>query len=62
MCSVTSTTWSNSDARSRLDHVIIALPLTADRRVQEIVHKLKVLPADLLVSAEFIAEKFPIRV
>ena len=46
----------------QLDDVIIALPLTADRRVQEIVDKLKVLPADLLVSARSsIAEKFPIR-
>ena len=44
-----------------LDDVIIALPLSADRRVQVIVDKLKVLPTDLRVSAESIAEKFPIR-
>jgi Undecaprenyl-phosphate glucose phosphotransferase len=44
-----------------LDDVIIALPLSAERRLQAIVQKLKVLPADLRLSAESIAENFPIQ-
>ena len=44
-----------------LDDVIIALPLTAERRLRAIVDKLKVLPADLRLSAASIAESFPIR-
>jgi lipopolysaccharide/colanic/teichoic acid biosynthesis glycosyltransferase len=41
--------------------VIIALPLSAERRLRVIVDKLKVLPADLRLSADPIAENFPIR-
>jgi Undecaprenyl-phosphate glucose phosphotransferase len=44
-----------------LDDVIIALPLTAEPRLQAIVGKLKMLPADLRLSAEVIAENVPIR-
>jgi exopolysaccharide biosynthesis polyprenyl glycosylphosphotransferase len=44
-----------------LDEVIIALPLSAERRLKEIIDKLKVLPTDLRLSAEAIAENFPLR-
>jgi Undecaprenyl-phosphate glucose phosphotransferase len=47
--------------RVPLDRVIIALPLSAERRLKAIVDKLKVLPADLCLSAESMAESLPLR-
>jgi Undecaprenyl-phosphate glucose phosphotransferase len=49
---------------SRIDEVIIALPPTAERRIQEIkeiVDKLKPLPTDLRLSVEPMAGRLPIR-
>jgi Undecaprenyl-phosphate glucose phosphotransferase len=44
-----------------LEQVIIALPLSAQRRIKTIVDKLKVLPVDLRLSAASMAENFPLR-
>src|SRR6266446_4635797 len=44
-----------------LEEVIIALPLSAEQRLKEIIGKLKVLPSDLRLSAESMAESFPLR-
>jgi Undecaprenyl-phosphate glucose phosphotransferase len=44
-----------------IEEVIIALPLSAEWRLKEIVEKLKALPADLRVSVEAMAEKFSVR-
>jgi Undecaprenyl-phosphate glucose phosphotransferase len=47
--------------RVPLDELIIALPLSAEQRIRSIVDKLKVVPADLRLSAESIAENLPLR-
>src|SRR5262249_17287594 len=47
--------------RVAVEEVIIALPLTAERRLKTVVEKLKLLPADVRISAEQIAENFPLR-
>jgi Undecaprenyl-phosphate glucose phosphotransferase len=44
-----------------VEQVIIALPLSAERRINTIINKLKVLPADLRLSAVSMAEYFPLR-
>lgn len=44
-----------------LDELIIALPLSAKKRLKAIYDKLKVLPADLRLSAESMGENFPLR-
>jgi hypothetical protein len=44
-----------------VQEVIIALPLSAERRLKVLVEKLRRLPADLRLSAEPIAENFPVR-
>jgi Undecaprenyl-phosphate glucose phosphotransferase len=47
--------------RVPLDEVIITLPLSAEQRLKAIVNKLKVLPADLRLSAGSMAENLPLR-
>jgi Undecaprenyl-phosphate glucose phosphotransferase len=44
-----------------VEDVIIALPLSASERLKALVDKLRRLPGDLHLSAEPIAEKFPLR-
>lgn len=44
-----------------IDEVIITLPLSADRRVKELIEKLSPLAIDLRLSAEPIAENFGVR-
>jgi Undecaprenyl-phosphate glucose phosphotransferase len=44
-----------------VEEVIIALPLGAEQRLKVIVDKLKLLPADLRLSLEPMAEKFSLR-
>jgi Undecaprenyl-phosphate glucose phosphotransferase len=44
-----------------IEEVIIALPLNAERRIRQLVHKLKGLPSDLRLSAETVAEQCPVR-
>ena len=44
----------------RVDEVIVALPLSADRRLKTIFEKLRRLPVDLRLSAEPIAAALPI--
>jgi Undecaprenyl-phosphate glucose phosphotransferase len=44
-----------------VEEVIIALPLTAEGRLKALVGKLKVLPADLRLSAVSMAENLPLR-
>jgi Undecaprenyl-phosphate glucose phosphotransferase len=44
-----------------VDEVIIALPLCAEQRIRELVDKLKRLPTDVRLSADSMAEQFPIR-
>jgi Undecaprenyl-phosphate glucose phosphotransferase len=44
-----------------IEEVMIALPLSAEARLKQIVDKLKALPADLRISAEPMAEKLPLR-
>jgi Undecaprenyl-phosphate glucose phosphotransferase len=45
----------------RLDEVIVALPLNAEQRLKTLFAKLRQLPADLRLSAEPIADAFPVR-
>src|SRR4029077_17300388 len=47
--------------RNALDGVIIASPLSAERRLKTLVDKLQVLPVDLSLSAYSIIESFPLR-
>ncbi len=44
-----------------VEEVIVALPLSAERRLKAIIDKLKRLPSDLRLSVEPMAEQFPIR-
>jgi Undecaprenyl-phosphate glucose phosphotransferase len=44
-----------------VDEVIVALPLNAEARLKQIFDKLKLLPVDLRLSAEPIADAFPVR-
>jgi Undecaprenyl-phosphate glucose phosphotransferase len=46
---------------TRLDEVIVALPLNAEQRLKTIFAKLRQLPVDLRLSAEPIADAFPVR-
>jgi Undecaprenyl-phosphate glucose phosphotransferase len=46
--------------KRRVDEVIIALPMRATKRIGTIVEKLRVLPADLRVCIEPIANTFPV--
>ena len=48
-----------SQAR-RVDEIIIALPMQASKRIGTIVEKLRVLPADLRVCIEPVANAFPV--
>ena len=45
----------------QVEEVIIALPLSAERRIKAIVDRLKSLPTDLRLSVEPIADKLPVR-
>jgi len=45
----------------RVDEIIVALPLNADRRLKIVFDKLRQLPVDLRLSAEPIAGSLPIR-
>ena len=47
--------------RAPIDEVIIALPLSADQRVKELIEKLSSLAIDLRLSAEPMAENFGVR-
>jgi Undecaprenyl-phosphate glucose phosphotransferase len=47
--------------RAPIDEVIIALPLSADQRVKELIEKLSALAIDLRLSAEPMAENFGVR-
>jgi Undecaprenyl-phosphate glucose phosphotransferase len=44
-----------------IDEVVIALPLSAEARLKQLVSKLKVLPIDLRLSIEPVAESIPLR-
>ena len=47
--------------RTRIDEVVIALPLNAEARLKQFIDKLRLLPVDLRLSAEPMAEAFPVR-
>ncbi|HVH76649.1 MAG TPA: undecaprenyl-phosphate glucose phosphotransferase [Stellaceae bacterium] len=47
--------------RTAIDEVIVALPLNAETRLRQLFDKLKLLPVDLRLSAEPMAEAFPVR-
>lgn len=47
--------------RTEVDEVIVALPLSADQRLKGLFEKLKLLPVDLRLSAEPMADAFPVR-
>jgi Undecaprenyl-phosphate glucose phosphotransferase len=47
--------------QKRVDEVIVALPLSADRRLKAVFDRLRRLPVDLRLSAEPIAGALPIR-
>jgi Undecaprenyl-phosphate glucose phosphotransferase len=44
-----------------IDEIILALPLDAEQRIKMLLEKLRQLPVDLRLSAESIAQAFPIR-
>lgn len=45
----------------QVDEVIISLPLGATKRLKQVIDKLRRLPVDLRLSAEPVAEEFPVR-
>lgn len=45
---------------SRIDEIIIALPLRAADRISELVHRLRLLPVDIRLGIDSIAGAFPI--
>jgi Undecaprenyl-phosphate glucose phosphotransferase len=47
--------------RTAIDEIIITLPLGAEARLKGIVEKLRLLPVDLRLSAEPMADAFPVR-
>jgi Undecaprenyl-phosphate glucose phosphotransferase len=47
--------------RVPVDEIIVALPLNAEARLRQLFDKLKLLPVDLRLSAEPMAEAFPVR-
>src|SRR5262249_47229072 len=47
--------------RNRVDMVVVALPLSAEKRMLEIVHKLQQLPIDIRVLTDFIGFHVPNR-
>ncbi|HEX4504286.1 MAG TPA: undecaprenyl-phosphate glucose phosphotransferase [Alphaproteobacteria bacterium] len=44
-----------------IDEVILALPLTAEERIQELIDRLRETPADLRLSMELLSDALPIR-
>ena len=44
-----------------INEIIVALPLSAEQRLKALFDKLKLLPADLRLSAEPVADAFPVR-
>ena len=44
-----------------IDEVILALPLTAEARIKELIDRLRETPADLRLSMELLADAMPIR-
>jgi Undecaprenyl-phosphate glucose phosphotransferase len=51
----------NFARRERIDEVVVALPLAAEDRLKAIFEKLTVIPSDLRLSMDAIAERLPIR-